>query len=321
MAKKVNNFRKFGKLVRVVKKIADENPEIKKEILDLAETSSNNSWNKIQSFTSKTLFQSLKEKPLRFFTKKNIEKEINDKIGAGKKQKCFDVFKVPTADLGVIEPFDLENVLASLPKNLQVQIDLTGGSAVNTGIVQIQEINGLGTGSLTTGIRNMFVVSSDIDQIKFARLRKKGAKPNDKNNCAYYIKAMFLDDVLTPDEADREVVVGISLKDLTKKEKEERLRLKKQIDKDFKTIKSQQKAKDFKKPKKVIDKKEDKEIQKKIKANERLTEEEAKAFKFQEFNKAVENLRSLLDDGLITKKQFQSSFNKLGRNLKKGGEI
>lgn len=318
MAKKVNNFIKFGKLVRVVKKIADENPEIKKEILDLAETSSKNSWNKIQSFTSKALFQSLKEKPLRFFTKKNIEKEINDKIGAGKKQKCFDVFKVPTADLGVIEPFDLESVLASFPKNLQVQIDLIGASAINTGIVQVQEINGLGNGDITKGVRDLY---PNIDQVKFARLRKKGAKPNDKNNCAYYIKAMFLDDVLTPDEADREVVVGISLKDLTQKQKEERLRLKKQIDKDFKTKKSQQKAKEFKTPKKVIDKKEDKEIQKKIKANERLTEEEAKAFKFQEFNKAVENLRSLLDDGLITKKQFQSSFNKLGRNLKKGGEI
>ena len=86
MAKKVNNFKKFGKLVRVVKKIADDNPEIKKEILDLAETSSNNSWNKIQSFTSKALFQSLKEKPLTGYTTNNIETEIKDKIGAGKKQ-------------------------------------------------------------------------------------------------------------------------------------------------------------------------------------------------------------------------------------------
>ena len=38
MAKKTNNFKKFGKLASLVKKIADKNPELKQQILDESES-------------------------------------------------------------------------------------------------------------------------------------------------------------------------------------------------------------------------------------------------------------------------------------------
>ena len=70
MAKKISNFRKFGKLASLVKKIADQNPILKEQILQESTSTSKNSWNKIQKWTSANLFQEFKSKPLKDFTKK-----------------------------------------------------------------------------------------------------------------------------------------------------------------------------------------------------------------------------------------------------------
>ena len=48
---------------------------------------------------------------------------------------------------------------------------------------------------------------------------------------------------------------------------------------------------------------------------------ENKAERIKEFRLAVKDLRELLKDGLITKKQFKKSFDKLNDNLEKGGVI
>ena len=46
-----------------------------------------------------------------------------------------------------------------------------------------------------------------------------------------------------------------------------------------------------------------------------------KAERIKEFRLAVKDLKELLKEGLITKKQFKKSFDKLNDNLEKGGEI
>ena len=80
MAKKISNFRKFGKLASLVKKLADKNPDLKEQILKESKSKSKNSWNKIQKWTSTNLFQKFKERPLKDFTEKQVEialKEIH----------------------------------------------------------------------------------------------------------------------------------------------------------------------------------------------------------------------------------------------------
>jgi len=318
VAKKSNNFKKFGKLASLVKKIADKNPDLKQQILDESESTSKNSWNKIQKWTSKNLFPTFKQLPLKDFTLKKVENAINDDVATKKKSKCHNVFAIPDSDLGIIDPFELEKALRELPSNTQVQIGLEGGDGlVNTGIKKIKDIPSIGNGDTTQGIRDMY---PNIQNITFFRLRKKGKKKGDRGNCSYYIKAVFVgddenDDIdvnLTEDERDRRVIKGINEKDLTPKQRKDRKSLKALLEKESRAKKSKAKKREFKTPDKVVGKKEDKKIQKKI---------ADKKERIKEFRLAVKDLRELLKDGLITKKQFKKSFDKLNDNLEKGGVI
>lgn len=323
MAKKSNNFKKFGKLASLVKRIADKNPELKQQILDESESTSKNSWNKIQKWTSKNLFPTFKQLPLKDFTLKKVEQALNDDFATKKKSKCHNVFAIPDSDLGVIDPFTLEETLRELPPNTQVQIGLEGGDGfVNTGIVKRKDMPNVGNGKLVAGIREMY---PEIRNIVFFRLRKKGKKQGDKSNCSYYIKAVFvgdedanetLDEFLTDDEKSRRVVRGVNLDDLTDKQKKDRQQLKDLIKQETKAKKSKTKKRQFKTPDKVVGKKEDKKIQKKI-----ADRKDNKSERIKEFRLAVKDLRELLKEGLITKKQFKKSFDKLNNNLQKGGEI
>jgi len=194
VAKKSNNFKKFGKLASLVKKIADKNPDFKQQILEESESTSKNSWNKIQKWTSKNLFPTFKQLPLKDFTLKKVETAISDDATTKKKSKCHNVFAIPDSDLGIIDPFDLEKSLRELPSNTQVQIGLEGGDGlVNTGIKKIKDIPSIGNGDTTQGIRDMY---PNIQNITFFRLRKKGKKKGDRGNCSYYIKAVFVGDEL-----------------------------------------------------------------------------------------------------------------------------
>ena len=323
MAKKSNNFKKFGKLASLVKRIADKNPELKQRILEESESTSKNSWNKIQKWTSKNLFPTFKQLPLKDFTLKKVEQALNEDEASAKKSKCHNVFSIPDSDLGVIDPFTLEETLRQLPPNTQIQIGLEGGDGfVNTGIVKRKDATSVGNGELTAGIREMY---PNIRNIVFFRLRKKGKKQGDKANCSYYIKAVFvgdedanetLDEFLTVDEKERRVVKGVNLSDLSEKQKKDRQQLKDLIKKETKAKKSKAKKREFKTPDKVVGKKEDKKIQKKI-----ADKKDNKAERIKEFRLAVKDLKELLKDGLITKKQFKKSFDKLNDNLEKGGEI
>lgn len=323
MAKKSNNFKKFGKLASLVKKIADKNPDLKQQILEESESTSKNSWNKIQKWTSKNLFPTFKQLPLKDFTLKKVENAINDDVATKKKSKCHNVFAIPDSDLGVIDPFTLEETLRQLPPNTQIQIGLEGGDGfVNTGITKVKDAPNVGNGELTSGIREMY---PNIRNIVFFRLRKKGKKQGDRANCSYFIKAVFvgdecanetIDEFLTDDEKERRVIKGINLKDLSSKQKKDRQQLQDLIKKETNAKKSKAKKREFKTPTKVVGKKEDKKIQKKI-----ADKKDNKAERIKEFRLAVKDLKELLKDGLITKKQFKKSFDKLNDNLEKGGEI
>lgn len=316
MTKNATNFQKFSKLALIVKKIADENPDLKAQIIAESESTSNNSWNKIQSWTSKQLFQDLKEKNISEFTTTKVKKTLLKKKVGKKPKNCFNIFKIPKADISRIDAFDIENVLKSLPENLQIQLSLTSGGSrfTNTGITKIKDLSFLGDGELIKSIRDMY---PDINDIVFRGMRKIGAKTNSKSNCAYYIKVMFADDILTPEEKSREVIIGVNLKDLSPNQQKERLRRKNEAEEEKRLRRKT--LKKIKTPKKVVYKSDDKEIKKKIE-DEKL-KKDLTTKRIKEFNLAIKNLRELLDEGIITKKQFRNSFDKLNNNLRKGGVI
>lgn len=333
MAKKSNNFKKFGKLASLVKKIADKNPDFKQQILDESESTSKNSWNKIQKWTSKNLFPTFKQLPLKDFTLKKVENAINDDVATKKKSKCHNVFAIPDSDLGVIDPFALEETLIQLPPNTQIQIGVNGGDGfVNTGITKIKDAPNIGNGELTASIR---IIYAEVGNVTFFRLRKKGKAQGDRANCSYFIKVVSegnseanesVDEFLTEDEKSRRVVKGVNLKDLSDKQKKDRKKLQELIKKENSAKKSKSKKRAFKTPEKVVGKKEDKKIQSKIKKAKDTQEEIAllkqKERNAKQFNIAVEKLERQFDKGIFTAKEFKKERAKLEKKiLLKGGEI
>ena len=296
MAKKTNNFKKFGKLASIVKKIADKNPDFKEQILEESESTSKNSWNKIQKWTSKNLFPTYKQ------------------------SKCHNIFAIPDADLGIIDPFTLEETLNSFPPNLQVQIGIEGGNGlINTGIKKIKDFPNLGGGDITRGIRDMY---PNIANLTFFRLRKVGKKSNDKANCSYYIKVVTagvkdkdetrnesIDFFLSEDEKGRRVVKGVNVKDLTENQQKTRKQLKALIEKENRAKKTKASKREFKTPDKVVGKKEDKKVEEK--GGERA----------KEVRGLINDLRQDVKDGFITKKFFQQQVAILSKKLEKGGLI
>ena len=80
---------------------------------------------------------------------------------------------------------------------------------------------------------------------------------------------------------------------------------------------TKQKAKTFQLPSKVETKPEPKAEP----TTKKLSNEELKTIRWQEFNKAKESYRKDLDDGIITKKEYKNIILKLESKLEKGGEI
>ena len=328
MAKKTNNFKKFGKLASIVKKIADKNPDFKEQILEESESTSKNSWNKIQKWTSKNLFPTFKQLPLKDFTLKKVENAISDDVATKKKSKCHNVFAIPDADLGIIDPFTLEETLNSFPPNLQVQIGIEGGNGlINTGIKKIKDFPNLGGGDITRGIRDMY---PNIANLTFFRLRKIGKKSNDKANCSYYIKVVTagvkdkdekrsepIDFFLSEDEKGRRVVKGVNVKDLTENQQKTRKQLKALIEKENRAKKTKASKREFKTPDKVVGKKEDKKVGKK----EDKKVEEKGGERAKEIRGLINDLRKDVKDGFITKKFFQQQVAILSKKLEKGGLI
>ena len=321
MAKKINNFQKFSKLASIVKNLADKNPEIMQQIIKESESISNNKWNKIQNWTSKNIFVEFKELPIKEFTLKNVENKFTSDVPTEKPSKCGNISNVTEAEILGVDLFELENLLRTFDPNLQVQIDVKGGDGfVNTNIVKIKDLN-VKSGGVNKQLRDLIGSDSDkLQPIRGIKLRKKGKAQGDKSNCSYYIKFVFEEDadLVESELSDSVVEDGVQYADLSPKQKEMRNRRLKKADVEKSKRVQKAKKKQFITPKKVTSSKEDTEIQKKIADSKRF---DPKAERIKEFRGAIKELRELLKDDLITKKQFKKSFDKLNNNLEKGGEI
>lgn len=327
MAKKISNFKKFGKLASLVKKIADQNPVLKEQILQESTSKSKNSWNKIQKWTSTNLFQQFKSKPLKEFTKKNVEQALQDIKKGVKASRCFSVFKIPDADISPVPLFDLENAINRLDGNVQIQIALEGGDGfVNTGIVKAKDLD-TKSGNFNKDVRLLVSDNSDRAEaeVKFLRLYKKN-KIGDSANCSSYLRVIFSDneDEEVDLAGDTLISVVVQTGSLTKKQLEQRDKRLTESEKKKKITKA--KLKKVKTPSKVKTTKEDKKIQDKIKKT-KSTKEEIALLKQKEknaiqFNIAVEKLERQFDKGIYTAKEFKKEKAKLERKiLLKGGIV
>jgi len=317
VAKKYSNFRKFGKLASLVKKIADENPDLKEQILKESKSKSKNNWNKIQKWTSSNLFQKFKTRPLKDFTKKNVQEALTEIKKGVKPSKCFSVFKIPNADLTPSKLFDLEAQLNRLDENVQIQIDISGGDGyVNTGIVKVKDL-GTKSGDFNKDLRGLVKDdSANVEaEVIFLRLYKKG-KEGDSANCSSYLKVVLGDDENQEidNAGDRLIDIVVQTGSLTKKQLEQRDKRLTESDKKKKITRA--KIRKLKTPSKVTSTKEDKKIQKKI-ADKR----DSSAERVKEIRNLISDLRKDVKDGLITKKFFQKEVAKLTKKLEKGGKI
>lgn len=327
MAKKISNFKKFGKLASLVKKIADQNPVLKEQILQESTSKSKNSWNKIQKWTSTNLFQQFKSKPLKEFTKKNVEQALQDLKKGVKASRCFSVFKIPDADISPVPLFDLENAINRLDGNVQIQIALEGGDGfVNTGIVKAKDLD-TKSGNFNKDVRLLVSDNSDRAEaeVKFLRLYKKN-KIGDSANCSSYLRVIFSDNEDEEVELAGDTLISVVVQtgSLTKKQLEQRDKRLTESEKKKKITKA--KLKKVKTPSKVKTTKEDKKIQDKIKKT-KSTKEEIALLKQKEknaiqFNIAVEKLERQFDKGIYTAKEFKKEKAKLERKiLLKGGIV
>ena len=327
MAKKYSNFRKFGKLASLVKKIADENPDLKEQILKESKSKSKNNWNKIQKWTSSNLFQKFKTRPLKDFTKKNVQEALTEIKKGVKPSKCFSVFKIPNADLTPSKLFDLEAQLNRLDENVQIQIDISGGDGyVNTGIVKVKDL-GTKSGDFNKDLRGLVKDdSANVEaEVIFLRLYKKG-KEGDSANCSSYLKVVLGDDENQEidNAGDRLIDIVVQTGSLTKKQLEQRDKRLTESDKKKKITRA--KIRKLKTPSKVTSTKEDKKIQSKIK-KAKGTKEEIALLKQKEknairFEKQRAILKQEFKDGIWTAKEFKKEVQDLkNKILLKGGEI
>jgi hypothetical protein len=327
VAKKYSNFRKFGKLASLVKKIADENPDLKEQILKESKSKSKNNWNKIQKWTSSNLFQKFKTRPLKDFTKKNVQEALTEIKKGVKPSKCFSVFKIPNADLTPSKLFDLEAQLNRLDENVQIQIDISGGDGyVNTGIVKVKDL-GTKSGDFNKDLRGLVKDdSANVEaEVIFLRLYKKG-KEGDSANCSSYLKVVLGDDENQEidNAGDRLIDIVVQTGSLTKKQLEQRDKRLTESDKKKKITRA--KIRKLKTPSKVTSTKEDKKIQSKIK-KAKGTKEEIALLKQKEknairFEKQRAILKQEFKDGIWTAKEFKKEVQDLkNKILLKGGEI
>jgi len=308
-----NNFKKFIKLASAVKKVADKDSDVLDYIISTTEKKTGSNWNIIQRWTSANLFPTFKEKPLSELTEKNIRNAISGETKTAK-DGCASVFKVVSGDIGLMEVWDIEQVLMGFEPNLKVQVKL---GEFDTKLTRVKNLP-LGQGELTAQIRGFFETSTPLEgMVSAERMLIKGRK-NNFSNCNYYIQ-FFFEGTQTQDEIDRRVVRKISLTD---DENESRLSRKKDAEnsrkRKAKQIDVKRKLRKTEIPKKTISTTTDEDFPTPSKEDE---SDKWKAIKFKEFNLARKELKEEFKEGIWTKEEFKKQVAILTSKLEKGGVI
>lgn len=305
--KKSPNNKLFIKIARQVRKyFKEQNQPI--------------SWNEAQKFASKNIYPKYKGENTRSVTVKLIRKEL-DQITSKKKQSpCFNVFQISDADISAVEWWDLENTLETLPNNAQVRIN--GGSAF--GMTIIDKVGQLSIDNDLNPIIDLVREFTNNSSGVYweGKFKKVPDKPDNGENCNYFIDFVLTDDtgMVAVQEGEQEILKA-DLEDEIPEDKERFERTKK-VQKKKKKTKSQKRKEAIQKRKQLKVKEGEKKTKNEGKQTKKSKEQEIlKTKKLKEFNKALDTLQKLLDQDLISKKQFKESFDKITKNLGKGGAV
>jgi hypothetical protein len=228
------------------------------------------------------------------------------------KKICFNPFEVESILLDSFEWFEIEDKLAILNDDLQVDLDLEnqGTSFVKTGVIKKDMLPNLKV--LREDMRRVFKNTSDVDVIEMFIVLIEGEVDDTSIACNYYVLITFEGSYAYNLVNDKGLIRNSSTtKEQMPESERERIELfNKQKEEERKL--SKKNAQKAKLPTKV---------EPKPSAKVEPTVQDTKANRTAEYNKAIDKLESLLERKLITKKQFSERFDQLGKNLKDGGEI
>lgn len=280
------------------------------------------SWSEAQKWTSANIFPAYKGVTLvsrirltevdKFVeTKLDAPSTVLPSLAPVKKQKevCKNPKDYASEFFEDFDWFEIVERLSIFDDNMYMALELqiNGANIASTGEIKKGQIPNLV--SIREDIRKV-VPNSPIAQIVLNIVVREGKKDDDQP-CSYYVLVAFENSDAVMQAAPKFAsMVFRTKKDMTPedlaliKEREEAII---QARKDMTTKKSvkEMPRPDMVEPKPIVPK----------------SSEEIKLEKLQAYNEAIAELKELLREGLITKKQFSKRFDDLGKNLKQGGVI
>jgi hypothetical protein len=321
--KKNNSLKLFNKLAKRAYKVS------KKRKLGWK-------WSDAQKWTSANLFQKYKgTKNLSKIKVTEVDVQVTGILDGTlapvvtplplkkSKQNCFSPFDIASSFLDSFEWFDIVDKVGDLNDDVKVDLDLeyNGNVFAKTGVIKKELLPNLL--SIREDMRKVNSKSGYYPVISFYIVLIEGAEDNRELPCNYYILITF-NGSSTYNILNSK---GLIKDNFTTKEQMptteiERLELKQKQRDEERRLLSKKKATSFQLPSKVEPKKVEPKVEPtKEPTTKKLSKEELKTIRWQEFNKAKESYRKDLDDGIITKKEYKNIILKLESKLEKGGKI
>ena len=322
--KKNNSLKLFNKLAKRAYKVS------KKRELGWK-------WSDAQKWTSKNIFQ--KYKGTKNISKLKVTEIDIDVVGVldgtipattlpvtqipKSREKCFNPFDIGSFLLDSFEWFDIVDKVSILNNDVKVDLDLEldGNVFAKTGVIKKELLPNLLT--IREDMRKVNSKSGYYPIISFYIVLIEGAEDNREIACNYYVLITFQGsstyNILNSKGLIRE---NFTTKEQMPTSEIERIELAQKQKDEERRLLSKKKATSFQLPSKVEPKKVEPKVEPtKQPTTTKLSKEELKTIRWQEFNKAKESYRRDLDDGIITKKEYKNIILKLESKLEKGGKI
>jgi hypothetical protein len=258
-------------------------------------------WRDAQKWTSANIFQLYKGKPVSKIKVTDVDKNIiaildNQPVISlpVSKQKCFDVFNIPTKYLKDINWWMLYDAVDLFDDNLDIEISIDG--VLDTGIVKKSQLI-----KLKDAVEDMRKLGfSSDDNIIFKVLVKPG-KTDDGKPCSYYVLATMLDSIQDINTKNDEIIRIVS-------ETEVPVKVKKKLDKKIKAKEEARKAKENK-------------LKSLAKKRPTVIEGEQEEKDKQLIMETLKNLEDLYNKKQISESLYKANVKELKNKLAKGGKI
>ena len=324
--KKNNSLKIFNKLAKRAYKVS------KKRSLEWK-------WSDAQKWTSANLFQKYKgTKNVSKIKVTQVDVEVNGIFDGtitpfGKtvptppappkpREICFSPFDVASTYLDDFEWFNIDDNISILNNNLKIDLDLeySGQVFAQTGVIKQGLLPNLIT--IREEIRKV-APNSPVLEMKCAIVLIDG-KPDDRSiPCNYYVLIAFKDSPLFGDLEARGLIKKqfVTQEQMPTDEKTRLEAVEKQKEEDRKRLRKKD-AKNAPRPHLVEPKKVEPIVEPIVEPKaKKMSADELKTIRWQQFNIAKASYRKDYDDGLLDKAEYKAIILKLESKLEKGGKI